>query len=81
MLCAQFELILFNVVRTLDCFSSQEDGTFLFSRFRGRPHPTLLHQSADATMSLLKSIWIDEKNMAEQSAEIQEQATGIDFLS
>ncbi|CAK9001871.1 Uncharacterized protein SCF082_LOCUS8540 [Durusdinium trenchii] len=50
-----------------------EDGTFLFSRFRGRPHPTLLHQSADATMSLLKSIWIDEKNMAEQSAEIQEQ--------
>eukprot|EP00434_Breviolum_minutum_P013488 symbB.v1.2.011891.t1/scaffold806.1/size231046/18 len=42
-------------------------------RFRGRPHPVLLHQNAEATTALLQSIWINEKNMAEQSAELEEE--------
>lgn len=50
-----------------------EVGGFLFGRFRGRPHPVLLHQSAEAITALMQSIWIDEKNMADQSAELEEQ--------
>ncbi|CAE7749730.1 unnamed protein product [Symbiodinium sp. CCMP2592] len=57
---------------------------FLHSRFQGRPHPLLLHQSADATFALMRSLWIDGQNFADHSAELEkkvEKATDSGGLS
>ncbi|CAE7274594.1 unnamed protein product, partial [Symbiodinium natans] len=46
---------------------------FLHSRFQGRPHPLLLHRSADATFALMRSLWLDGQNLADYGAELEEK--------
>jgi len=46
---------------------------YLVQRFGGRPFPIHIHRSANLSMGLFQSIWINGKNMADQSAEVEEE--------